>query len=122
MELKNRFQGIDFASLCSLAGRYDKPIPTRFLASMDRSKIPALMIRSEAESMKSADTIMETVSCHSFRKLSTAREMLLRINSLCTRKKVKLIKAKWSTSQIVLLCVIKLVFIDNIFTSGAGRE
>ncbi len=33
--------GIDSASLCSLAGRYDNPIPTRFLAPKDCSKIPA---------------------------------------------------------------------------------
>jgi hypothetical protein len=32
MEPRNRFQGIDSASLYSLAGRYDNPIPTRFLA------------------------------------------------------------------------------------------
>ncbi len=29
------------ASLCSLAGRYDNPIPTRFLAPIDFLKIPA---------------------------------------------------------------------------------
>jgi hypothetical protein len=29
------------ASLCSLAGRYDNPIPTRFLAPIDCLKIPA---------------------------------------------------------------------------------
>ncbi len=29
------------ASLCSLAGRYDNPIPTQFLAPMDSLKIPA---------------------------------------------------------------------------------
>jgi hypothetical protein len=28
-------------SLCSLAGRYDNPIPTRFLAPIDCLKIPA---------------------------------------------------------------------------------
>jgi hypothetical protein len=33
---------IDSASLCRLAGRYDNPIPVRFLASIDCSKIPAL--------------------------------------------------------------------------------
>jgi hypothetical protein len=38
---RNRFQGIDSASLCSLAGRYDNPIPTWFLAPVDCSKIPA---------------------------------------------------------------------------------
>jgi hypothetical protein len=30
------------ASLCSLAGRYDNPIPPRFLAPIDFLKIPAL--------------------------------------------------------------------------------
>jgi hypothetical protein len=38
---KNRFQGINSASLCSLAGRYDIPIPTRFLVPIDCLKIPA---------------------------------------------------------------------------------
>jgi hypothetical protein len=40
-EPRNQFQGINFASLCSLAGWYDNLIPTRFLAHIDRSKIPA---------------------------------------------------------------------------------
>jgi hypothetical protein len=42
MEPSNRFQGIYSASLCSLSGRYDNPIPTRFLAPIDCLKIPAL--------------------------------------------------------------------------------
>jgi hypothetical protein len=33
------------ASRCSLAGRYDNPIPTRFLARKDCLKIPALVGR-----------------------------------------------------------------------------
>ncbi len=37
----NRFQIINSASLCSLAGRYDNPVPTLFLALMERLKIPA---------------------------------------------------------------------------------
>jgi hypothetical protein len=37
MEPRNRFQGINHASLCSLAGRYDTPIPTRFLAPTEAS-------------------------------------------------------------------------------------
>jgi hypothetical protein len=41
-EPRNRFQGIDSAKLCSLMGRYDNPIPTRFLAPIGCSKIPAL--------------------------------------------------------------------------------
>ncbi len=38
---QNRFQGINSASLCSLAGSYDNPVPSRFLASRDCLKIPA---------------------------------------------------------------------------------
>jgi hypothetical protein len=42
MEPRNRCQGINSASLCSLAGRYDNPIPTRCLAPIEFLKIPAL--------------------------------------------------------------------------------
>jgi hypothetical protein len=34
---------LNSASLCSLAGRYDNPIPPRFLAPIDILKIPALI-------------------------------------------------------------------------------
>ncbi len=41
-EHRNRLQGIDSASQCSLSGgRYDNPLPTRFLSPIDCSKIPA---------------------------------------------------------------------------------
>ncbi len=43
MEPRNRCQGINSASLCSLAGRYDNPIPSRCLAFIDFLKIPALL-------------------------------------------------------------------------------
>jgi hypothetical protein len=46
MEPKNRFQGMNSASLCSLAGRYDNPVPTRFLAPIDCLKIPAQETRN----------------------------------------------------------------------------
>ncbi len=42
MEPRNRFQGIDSASLCSLAGWYDNPLPPQFLAPFDSLKIPTL--------------------------------------------------------------------------------
>ncbi len=42
MEPRYRFQGMNSASLCSLAGRYDNPIPTRCLDPIDFLKIPAL--------------------------------------------------------------------------------
>jgi hypothetical protein len=34
-------QEIDSASLCSLAGRHDNPIPTRFLVPIDFLQMPA---------------------------------------------------------------------------------
>ncbi len=40
-EPKNWFQETNYARLCSLAGRYDNPIPTRFLAPIDCLKIQA---------------------------------------------------------------------------------
>jgi hypothetical protein len=38
--LPERIPGIDSGSLCNLAGRYDNPISTRFLASIECSKNP----------------------------------------------------------------------------------
>ncbi len=38
---RSRFPGMKSASLCSLAGRYDNPIPSRFLVPIDCLKIPA---------------------------------------------------------------------------------
>jgi hypothetical protein len=46
MEPGNRFQGLNSASLCSLAGRYGNPFPSRFLSPMDCLKIPALNIHN----------------------------------------------------------------------------
>jgi hypothetical protein len=43
MEPRNRFQGMNSASLCSLANRYNNPIPTRCLAPIDFLKIRALI-------------------------------------------------------------------------------
>ena len=48
------------ASLCSLAGRYDNPIPTRCLAPIDFLKIPALIkisedVRTTEDGMKSVE-------------------------------------------------------------------
>jgi hypothetical protein len=37
-----RFQGMNSAILCSLAGRYDNPLPPQFLAPIDSLKISAL--------------------------------------------------------------------------------
>jgi hypothetical protein len=42
MKPRNRVQGMNSASLCSLAGRYNNPIPSWFLAPIDCLKIPAL--------------------------------------------------------------------------------
>jgi hypothetical protein len=42
------FQGINSASLCSLASRYDNPIPTWFLAPIDCFKIPAQLFTGQS--------------------------------------------------------------------------
>jgi hypothetical protein len=47
-EARSQFKGIDSASLCSLADRYDNPFPTRFLAPLDCSKISALAARYDS--------------------------------------------------------------------------
>ncbi len=41
MKPRNRFQGLNSASLSSLSGQYDNPIPTRFKAPTDCLQIPA---------------------------------------------------------------------------------
>ena len=41
MDPRNRFLGMSYASLCSLAGRYNNPIPTPCLAPIDFLKILA---------------------------------------------------------------------------------
>ncbi len=51
MEPWNRFQGMNSASVCSLAGRYDNPIPTRCLAPIDCLIIPAQEQSDEEERM-----------------------------------------------------------------------
>ncbi len=44
------------ASLCSLAGRYDNPIPPRFLAPIDFLKIPAQhSLKSDTSSLLSIE-------------------------------------------------------------------
>ncbi len=52
IEPRNRFQGKNSASLCSLAGRYDNPVPTQFLAPIDCLKIPAPVLQQEAQTDK----------------------------------------------------------------------
>ncbi len=56
-EPKNRFQWTISARLytCSLASRYDNPIPVRFLAPIDCSKIPALGPRSYSKCICTCD-------------------------------------------------------------------
>ncbi len=43
-EARNRYVGIDSASIFSLSGRFDNPIPARFLTPIECSKIPALYV------------------------------------------------------------------------------
>ncbi len=47
MEPRNRFQGMNSPSLCSLASRYDSPIPPRLLAPINSLEIPAQVLSKE---------------------------------------------------------------------------
>ncbi len=52
-----RSPGIDSARLCSLVGRYDNLIPSRFLAHIDCSKIPAPPLCTRGEDLKRHKTV-----------------------------------------------------------------
>ncbi len=71
MEPRNWFQGMNSASLCSLAGRYDYTIPTRFLAPIDCLKIPAQRSWSVDISYKDDVTVIPFL-----RELSTMYDRL----------------------------------------------
>jgi hypothetical protein len=69
MEPRNRFQGMNSASLCSPAGRYDKPIPPRFLALIDSLKIPAVSLKVLKFGLRKGDLsafVLRTVTCTLF--------------------------------------------------------
>ena len=55
MEPKNRFQGTNSARLCSLVGRYENPIPTRFLAPYRLFKNSSTGCREAARKLKMSD-------------------------------------------------------------------
>jgi hypothetical protein len=76
---RNWFQGMNSASLCSLAGRYDNHIPPRFLAPIDFFKnsssdvcqVPArfstaflLTHTAELSALKNTSTIYNIISCY----------------------------------------------------------
>jgi hypothetical protein len=61
MEPRNRCQGINSASLFSLAGRYENPIPPQCLAPIDFLKIPALACQAAGgiDSLKSISGLLK---------------------------------------------------------------
>jgi hypothetical protein len=61
MKPRNRFHGIYSASLCSLARRYDNPIPTRFLTPIDCLKIPAQLHATDYAPTARIVTVCPTV-------------------------------------------------------------
>jgi hypothetical protein len=83
MEPRNRFQGMNFASLCSLAGRYDNPIPPWFLVPIDSLKIPALcslmvsrMALFQQSSYKIKFTLRPRIRCFFLSEYSRERMVL----------------------------------------------
>jgi hypothetical protein len=92
MEPRNRFQGINSASLCCLACRYDIPIPTRFLAPINCLKIPALnKITEKNVSERRGDMF---IGRHTLKKYSRNLEVAIllffisMVNSYISQKKI----------------------------------
>jgi hypothetical protein len=84
MEPRNRCQGINSASLCSLAGRYDNPIPTRCLAPIDFLKIPALLVVPHARLHRLAESIPGQHTRLLIRAQKPALERKIDFASLCS--------------------------------------
>jgi hypothetical protein len=76
MEPRNLFQGINSASLCSLTGRYDNPIPPRFLSPIDSSKIPALAIFTIERCSLHEPGKLDSLDCRRFRMLTSEPEFV----------------------------------------------
>jgi hypothetical protein len=77
---RNWFQGMNSASLCSLAGRYENPIPPRCLAPIDFIKIPALahfqMCEDDVSDIFSLSAIsFMFTSMHLHQKITTVTEL-----------------------------------------------
>ena len=70
IEPRNRFQGINFVSLCGLAGWYDDSIPPLFLASIDSLRIPARVTICIPEKLILIKTIIVYSLCTSVRGAS----------------------------------------------------
>ncbi len=66
-EPKNQFQGTSSTRLCSLTGRYDNPVPPRFLAPIDCLKIPAQVdvVKQHKENIKLSKIVI--LNCRSHR-------------------------------------------------------
>ncbi len=86
--LKNRFQGVNSARLCSLAGRYDNPIPTRFLAPIDCLKIAALGCNSGENSLEFIIESELTIALFSMSCYSMCISMCLR-QRICWRHETR---------------------------------
>jgi hypothetical protein len=75
----NQFQGINSASLCSLAGRYDNPIPPRFLAPINCLKIPAQVRQHQQTQQEHQGSNPSRNVCNSRSAFSLETIMLLLI-------------------------------------------
>ncbi len=114
MEPRNRFQGINSASLCSLAGRYDNPIPTRlFLAPIYCLKISVLAEnvilpfsfgrRCKKQICVFGKTIKfpETATCHRFESQEKNRMQIATfLKKYINIVQCKLLPCRWQPCQL----------------------
>ncbi len=94
---RNWFQGMNSTSLCSLAGRYDNPIPPRFLAAIDFLKIPAQNHFAMAESTPN----------EAFRTLSKRVLCRMATRSVLKRRKESVIRLLVSQQRVFILQIVR---------------
>ncbi len=135
---RNRFQGMNSANLCSLAGRYDNPLLPRFLVPIDSLKIPArdfwqsvpnfwnFLVSGRSQKTDQAKALpMFLVICSSWFKIVTSSScffprfeidfsniLVLLPNFLalywCSRKWKKIILAKKENGAVFFLIKLRL--------------
>ncbi len=113
MELRNRFQGMNSASLCSLAGRYDTPIPPRFLAPVNCLKIPAQATYRLAESIPG---LLKNSGIGLLKSLKIRLWFPLRITSFLLHEKKMIVEQTGTLRQNdrVSSSIIRLSWITNV--------
>jgi hypothetical protein len=129
---RNRFQGMNSASLCSLPGRYDNPLPPRFLTPINSLKIPALytmgLFQCRAEVgqktffkslQKIANQQIQILGLpplsqiHKFLGVPVSKSEIHKFLQLIQKSQIH--KFSQNTAQLYLKTALKFVFLKQFF-------